>query len=621
MDHRLLYYYNRELQYLRELGGEFARQFPKIAGRLGLEAFECADPYVERLLEGFAFLAARVQLKIDSEFPRFTEHLLSMVYPHYLAPTPSMAVVKFSPNYRQGVLTEGFRLPRGSVLRSNLGRGEQTACEYRTAHQVTLWPVELVSVTHTAYLGDLGELSLPGKKQLRGALRFRFRTATGVPFCQLSMNEIALFLAGPEQMSMRMYELLFAGAQALAVRAPNGGEPCIVSHQPVRPVGFEDDEALLPFGPKSFQGYRLLHEYFALPSRYQLAELSGLLPGVARCTEPELEVIVLLDRHDPSVEAAVTPAHFEPFCTPAINLFPKRVDRIHLSDRQHQYHVIADRTRPRDYEIHSLTEVLGFGTHADVSREFRPFYASRERSTEQSSFYTIHREPRIATTRERAAGPRSSYAGSELFIALVDGDQGPFYSDLKQLAMSALCTNRDLPLMMSVGSGHTDFTLDSGAPVEAIRCVAGPSEPRPASAWGATSWRLVSHLSLNYLSIADSTEDRGAAGLREMLHLYGDFGSPVVRRQIDGVRSVSSSPIVRRLPTTGPLAFGRGLQITLECDETAFEGGSTFLFASVLERFFAKYASINSFSETVLRSVQRGELMRWPARIGGRAVG
>jgi type VI secretion system protein ImpG len=619
MDHRLLSYYNRELQYLRELGGEFGRQFPKIAGRLGLEAFECADPYVERLLEGFAFLAARVQLKIDSEFPHFTEHLLSMVYPHYLAPTPSMAVVKLHPNYRQGVLTEGFRIPRGSVLRANAGRGEQTACEYRTAHEVTLWPIELASVTHTADLGDLGELSLPGKNRLRGALRFRFRTATGIPFCHLSMNELALFLSGPEQMSMRMYELLFAGAQALAVRPPNG-EPSLVLNQPVRPVGFEDEEALLPFGPKSFQGYRLLHEYFAFPNRYQFAELSGLLPGVARCQEPELEVIVLLDRHDPSIEAAVTPAHFEPFCTPVSNLFPKRVDRIHLSDRTHQYHVVADRTRPRDYELHSLTEVLGFGTHTDVRREFQPFYACRERSPEQSSFYTVHREPRVATTGERGAGPRSSYAGSELFIALVDGDQGPFHSDLRQLAISALCTNRDLPLMMSVGTGHTDFFLDSGAPVEAIRCLAGPSEPRPASAWGATSWRLISHLSLNYLSITDSSENRGAAGLREILHLYGDFGSPALRPQIDGVRSVATSPIVRRLPTTGPLAFARGLQIALECDETAFEGGSVFLFASVLERFFAKYASINSFSETVLRSVQRGEIMRWPARIGGRAI-
>ena len=168
MDHRLLFYYNRELQYLRELGGEFARQFPKIAGRLGLEAFECADPYVERLLEGFAFLAARVQLKIDSNFHVSPRHLLSLVYPHYLAPTPSMAVVKVTPNHRQGQLNEGFFVPRGSALRSNVGRGDQTACEYRTGHDVTLWPIELASVGHVSNVGKLDELS-SGKERIQGA--------------------------------------------------------------------------------------------------------------------------------------------------------------------------------------------------------------------------------------------------------------------------------------------------------------------------------------------------------------------------------------------------------------------------------------------------------------------
>lgn len=622
MDNRLLAYYNRELTYLRELGGEFARQFPKIAGRLGLETFECADPYVERLLEGFAFLAARVQLKIDAEFPRFTEHLLTMVYPHYLAPTPSMAVVKLFPNHRQGVLTEGFRVPRGSTLRSNTGRGEQTACEYRTAHDVMLWPIELVNVTHTPYVGDLVTAPLPGKRPLRGALRFRFRTVTGAAFSELSMNAVTLFFSGPEQISMRLYELVFAGAQALAVRDPaSPNRPALVVDRPVRPVGFEDDEALLPYGAKSFQGYRLLHEYFVLPSRFQFVELCGLAPGVGACDGPEIEIAVLLDRHEPSLEALVNPSHFEPFCTPAINLFPKRADRIHLSDRVHQYHVVADRTRPLDFEIHSLTEVTGYGTRADVRRDFQPFYACRERSAQQTAFYTVHREPRITASRTRAVGPRSTYAGSEVFVALVDGEQGPFYTDLKQLAVTALCTNRDLPLTMSLGAGKSDFFLDSGAPVESIRCISGPSEPRPPSAWGSTSWRLVSHLSLNYFSLLESSEREGVAAFKEILHLYADHGSPLLRQQIDGLRSISSSSIVRRLPAAQPLAFARGLSIALECDETAFEGGSAFLFAAVLERFFSKFASINSFTETVLRSVQRGELMRWPARIGGRAVG
>lgn len=621
MDHRLLTYYNRELQYLRELGGEFARQFPKVAGRLGLESFECSDPYVERLLEGFAFLAARVQLKIDAEFPQFTEHLLSLTYPHYLAPTPSMMVVKLLPKYQQAALKDGFEIARGTALRSATNRGELTACEYRTAHQVTLWPVELASVSHTAYVGDFGELDLPGKRRIRGALRFRFRTVAGTAMRELSMDELVLFLSGPEQVAMRLYELLLGGGQAIAAGPAAGSDPTLALERPVRPVGFEDEEALLPFGPKSFQGYRLLHEYFAFPQRYQFIKLAGLRPAVARCESSELEVTVLLDRYDPMLEASVTTEHFELSCTPAVNLFPKRLDRVHLTDRAQQFHVVADRTRPLDYEIHSLLEVTGIGTRAEARREFRPLYSCRERTVQERSHYTVHREARVKSSRERRVGPRSSYAGSELFISLVDGDTGPVSSDLKQLSLSGLCTNRDLPLTMSLGVGRTDFTVDTGAPVEAIRCLAGPSEPRPPVAWGATAWHLVSHLTLNHLSITDSSAEEGAVGLRQLLHLYSDFGETALRRQVEGLRSVASVPIVRRVPANGPLAFGRGIQVTLECDEAAFEGGSAFLFASVLERFFAKYAAINSFTETVLRSVQRGELMRWPARIGGRAIG
>jgi type VI secretion system protein ImpG len=620
MDRRLLSYYNRELQYLRELGGEFARQFPKIAGRLGLEAFECADPYVERLLEGFAFLAARVQLKIDSEFPRFTEHLLSLAYPHYLAPTPSMAIVKVTPNHRQGQLDDGYSVPRGSALRSHVGRGDQTACEYRTGHDVTLWPIELVSVEHVSNVGKLHELKLPGKKRIQGAVKFRFRTLTGVPFKNLTLDNLALFVAGPEQFSLRIYELLLAGAQALVVRAPNSDDLAVVLDNPVCPVGFEDEQALLPFGAKSFQGYRLLHEYFSFPTRFQFVQLTGLRTGIARCAEPELEVVVLLDRHEPFIESAIGAANFELFCTPAINLFPKQLDRIHLNERQHEYHVIADRTRPRDFEVHSLTEVEGVGTRAQNQQVFRPFYASRERSEQDSAYYTIHREVRITSEREKRDGPRSTYSGSELFIALVNREQGPFLSDLRQLSIAGLCTNRDLPLTMSVGAGPADFYLDSGAPVDTIRCIAGPSEPRPPTAWGASSWRLVSHLSLNYLSITDNNPEAGAAALRQLLQLYGEFGAPSMSRQIEGVRSVTSASIVRRIRTPGPLAFGRGVEITLDCDESAFEGGSAFLFSAVLDRFFAKHASLNSFTELVFKSAQRGESMRWPPRIGRRAI-
>ena len=267
--------------------------------------------------------------------------------------------------------------------------------------------------------------------------------------------------------------------------------------------------------------------------------------------------MVLLDRHDPVVERGVTAELVALHCTPAINLFPRRADRIHLTDRVHEYHLLADRTRPMDLEVHTVSEVVGFGNNAEAERTFAPFYSCTERSPHRpdAAFYTLHREPRLASSRQRRQGPRSTYTGSEMFISIVDGQQGPYHADLKQLSVQTLCTNRDLPLHMSVGEGSTDFHVESGAPVQSVRCVAGPTTPHESHAWGGTSWRLISHLSLNYLSITNSNEGEGAAALRELLQLYAHLADPAQARQIEGVRTIASVPIVRPLPVPGPGEF------------------------------------------------------------------
>jgi type VI secretion system protein ImpG len=273
-----------------------------------------------------------------------------------------------------------------------------------------------------------------------------------------------------------------------------------------------------------------------------------------------------------------------------------------------------------DYEVYSVTEVVGYGTSGDEKQDFLPFYAAHDRSAaeDKSAYYTVHRQPRMLSTKQRAQGARSSYVGSEIFLDLVDPTEAPHRTQLKQLAVDTLCTNRDLTLHIPIGQRSSDFILETGAPVEAVRCLAGPTPPRPSYAHGDPTWRLISHLSLNYLSITDSANGGGALALRELLSLYGNASDPIVRKQIDGVRSVSSQSATRRLPISGPVAFGRGLEVILTLDETAFEGMGVFLLGAVLERFFAKYVSINSFTETALKSVQRGEIVRWPARLGRR---
>jgi type VI secretion system protein ImpG len=622
MNPLLLKYYNRELEHLREMGGEFAREYPKIAGRLGLDAFDCMDPYVERLLEGFAFLAARVQLKLDAEFPGVTQHLLELVYPAYLAPTPSMAVVKLQPDLGEGALADGFRVPRHTLLRSAAAKGDQTPCEYRTAHEVRLWPLALESVEYSPHAGDLAKIDVPVRQNVKSGIRFRLRTTAGLKFEELSLERLPLFLRGVAEIPMRIYELIVAHSVGLvAVPGPaSAGRPEFVGRDGVRQAGFENEDALLPYDARSFQGYRLLHEYFALPGRFMFVELGGLGPAVRRSAGSTLEIIVLLDRSEPALKSEIDASRFELFCTPAVNLFPKRGDRIHLDPGRYEYHVVPDRNRPLDYEIYRIEEVTGHGTGKGSSQPFLPFYAFDNRSHRDRprAYFQTRRAPRVLSAKERDAGARSRYVGSEVFLALSDADHAPFRDDLKQLAVQLLCTNRDLPLQMPVGKGKTDFTLESGAPVESVRCVAGPSVPRPSWAEGDTTWRLISHLSLNYLSVVEGQEEKNAAALRELLLLYADENDRATHKQIEGVASVRSRPVIRRLPFQGPIAFGRGLEVSLAFDEAAFEGTGMFLLGAVLDRFFAKYVTMNSFTETVVGSTNRGEVMRWPVRIGRR---
>ena len=620
MNEQFLQYYNKELQFLREMGADFAREFPKIAGRLGLDTGTddiCRDPYVERLLEGFAFLAARVHLKLDAQFPTFTQSLLETVYPHYLAPTPSMALVQMTPDLGEGELSEGYQIPRGTVLRSLTGPEDATPCEYRTAHEATLYPVE---VTEVQYLSrGLDTLSLPENCTGRAALRIGLRSMTGDPFQEIALDSLTFYLGGVGAQPMRLYEQIFAHCCGVVARevGEKGRPNQLLDPQTVAQVGFDDQESLIPYEARSFQGYRLLHEYFAFAQRFMFVRVEGLRPAAARCEGPEMEVILLFDRVQAELEGRVDESHCRLFCAPVINLFPRRAAPIFVEERFHEFHVVPDRTAPLDYEVYRVSKVTGSGRTREVRREFLPFYALRHgsaRSGDDGAYYTVERRRRVLSGREKQFGTRSSYVGSEVYVSLVDGEAAPYHPDLRQLHAEILCTNRDLPLQMPLGLGTTDFTLEQKLPITSVRCVSGPTRPQPAHLGGSAAWRAISHLTLNYLSLTDTEGGSGAAALHELLSLYCAAGETDKVRQIQGINAVKSREIVRRV--SGPIAFARGLEVELTLDEAAFEGTGAFLIGAVLERFFAEYASINSFTETVIQSVSRGEMMRWPTRPG-----
>src|SRR5262249_48443803 len=306
MDPRLLQYYNLELQHLRETGAEFAQQFPKIAARLGMHGLEVADPYVERLLEGVAFLAARVQLKIDAEFPRFTQALLEIVYPHYLAPTPSMLVAQLNPDVNDPTLGTGPRVPRGTTLSGLQGADDATACDFRTAHDVTLWPLEIVSANYFSFAPDLPLNTLPIARSIRGGLRIRLKT-TGMKVAQTAIDRLPFYLGGRDDVANKLYELTLATPLGVLVWPSKSPTPRaeFLPASSVRPVGFTDAEALLPVTLRSFQGYRLLQEYFSFPQRFRFFELAGLSRALRRVDSEHVELVVLFGRGDAALESVV----------------------------------------------------------------------------------------------------------------------------------------------------------------------------------------------------------------------------------------------------------------------------------------------------------------------------
>ena len=625
MDPGLLRLYNDELTHLREVGAEFAAEFPKIASRLSMDGVEVTDPYVERLLEGFAFMAARVHLKIDAEHPRLVQHLLETVYPGFLSPVPSMLIARMRPDPLDPNLVRGFSVPRHSALTSELVRGQNTRCEFRTAHDVTLWPIEIETVQYFSHAPDLSLTRLPVNSPIRGGLRVRLKAHGGCKFSQLPLDRLALYVAAPDDVAYRLHELVLGaglgswvggvGANA-AGRAPAQG---FADGASVRQLGFEDDQAMLPETLRGFSGHRLVQEYAAMPQRLMFFEVGDLARRLALVDAAEAEIVLLFSRGEAALESLVNAASLALFCTPAVNLFTKRLDRIQLGPGAWEHHVVPDRTRPMDFEVHALESVTGYGTGLVAEQRFLPLYATfHDAARNHGAYYTVRREPRLLSARQRVEGPRSAYIGQEVFLSLVDPNNAPLREDIRQLSLTALVTNRDLPTLLP-GSSST-WVLDGAGPAGRIETLRGPTRPVQRLARGDAGWALVSLLTLNHLSIAGVDGARAASALRSLLALFGPEQDPAWTKQVDGIQAVNARSVVRRLPFPGPLTFGCGVEVTATVDEMGFQGGSAFLLGTVLDSFFARQASANSFCETVLRSASRGEILRCQPRIGARAA-
>ncbi len=605
-------YYTSELAFLREMGAEFAERYPKVAGRLLLGQDTCDDPHVERLLEGFAFLTARVRRKIDDEFPEITDALFQILYPHYQRPLPSTSVVQIQPGPDGTGLLAGYTVDAGSRLLSADVGGVR--CSYQTVYPVTLWPITVESAVIESDLADV-----PGAPaEAVALLRLRLRCFEKVNFAQLPLADpkfrLRFYLDGSPTVVYPLYELLFNHVCSLRVRDASDRGPLSrgieLAAPALEPVGFGRDEGVFPYPERSFPGYRLIQEYFACPEKFLFIDVAGWQVLKTRSPGESVELLFFLNKV-PAAAVKVQPQTFRLGCTPIVNLFSMSCEPIRLDQTRFEYRVIPEVDHPWAYEVYSIDEVTSAGAYLENVLTYEPFYSLRHATgaAERPSYWFASR--RVPESR--------SESGSEVYLSFVNADFRPDIPATEGLGVQATCTNRDLPSRLAFGGNQGDFELQAHGTVGRIaRCLKKPTPAlRPRTGHGA-QWRLISHLSLNHLSLTES--GGGVEALREILRLYDLADSAASRHQIGGIAKVSSRSVAGRAPgRIGPVAC-MGTEVTVEFDLEQYVGSGVFLFASVLERFLGMYATINSFSQFVATTRQEGLFKRWPPRAGDRTL-
>ena len=651
MNREFLAFYNQELAVLREQAAEFAQEYPGVAERLGGLLSDRTDPMISGLLEGAAFLAARVQLKIKHEFSDFTTNLIDQLTPQYLAPTPSFLLTEIAPKFGDPALREGRAIPRGAVFEATYREVERSiACRFTLAAPVTQWPFDLTRAEYITSPAPLQALLPASGVEAAAGLRLQFTVRAAARREDEPKDEEAakkpefwanrcrarslrFHLLGPESDAVALYEQMFARCRGVYFRHLDSfGDPVGIRGQAemLRQIGFDEDEALIPNDLRLFRGFDILREYLTFPRKFLGFDLTGLEKIMPRLEAKTFDVIFAFDEVNPRLAAAVRPEMFSLYSAPAVNLFEKRLDRVPVVSNAFEYHVVADRSHPIDYEVNRILDVFAHVAGSPDKTPVAPLYSAAAGYSRTGLCYTVRRLPRRRTSHEARFGRKSDYTGTEVFLSLGQRGDPEDQQRVAELSLRALCTNRHLADRLPVGQGGADFRLLDDTTLE-LRCIAGPTRPRepPMTAMsgktenastGEVAWRLVNMLSLNHLGLLDRSPEEGAVALRETLILFADLSDGATERRIQGVRSLTAKAVVRRIRTPQGAAAARGLELTVLIDDKAFEGSGAFLMGAALDRFFGEYVAINHFTQTVIRTTERGEIMRFAPRLGVRSV-
>ena len=614
MREELLEYYERELTWLRQMGGEFARKYPRVAGRLLLDPDRCDDPHVSRLLEGFALLAARVHRRIDDDFPEISESLTRMIHPGYLRPIPAMTIVECLPDPAQGRKIAGMKVPKGTPLVTK-ATVEGLPCRFQTAYDVDLWPFSVVS----AEWRQPERMQRPPRAtvgvQAVAAARLRLRCQKDVVFSGLPLSRLRFHLAGDASVVYSLYELFSDKCIEIQLRDPKD-EKHLISLEPasLKIVGFDAEDNLLPFVRRSMDGHRLLQEYFAFPEKFLFFDLAGLEALGQSGFGEEAEIVFLFSSFERAerqqvLELGVNERTFRLGCTPAINLFTQSAEPILLSQTRHEYTIVPDSRHTTAMEIFSIEEVIASNPRLRQSVVLEPMHAYRyqTRNREELAFWVANRHRNEFGEREP----------STMTISVVDLTGSFTEPEADVLMVKALCTNFDLPSRFQFGSDTGDFEATGYPAAKTVTALRRATASINPSGGKEHFWRLISMLSLNYLSL----NEEGRTAIQEILRLHNMSDSTASENQVGSILKMKSAPGFALVDSAYGLIPARGTQVEMDFDEQQFAGTGLYLFAAVLDRFLASYASMNSFSQLTARSSLRKEpLGKWPPRAGTQAL-
>jgi len=606
MADELLPYYEKELAYIRQMGAEFSTEHPKIAGRLGINAETIEDPHVSRLIEGFAYLNARIQHKLDDDFPELSDALLEVLFPHYQRPIPSMSIVQFVAS--EDKLEATYKLPENTLLETEQFGGE--TCRFSAVYATQIHPFK---ITDASFLGR--PFSTPGSDNLKGSagvLKLSLKTFNeDINFAENKPERIRLYLKGQPQHINPLYELLLNNCQAVVMaKNETDSNPITMASNIIKPVGFNVDEGLLPYPDSSFIGYRLLTEYFTFPEKFMFIDLEGFADKIPDDAQDTLEFYIYLGETDVELEHNISVDTFQLGCSPAVNLFEHRADPIKLDHTNTENQIIPDARRPTGYEIYAVNKVTASNSAGD-KETYLPLYGTNHESHDQENhayWFTQRRNAKMGTYLRDD--------GSDVFISLVDLYFNPNNPDDRTLNLETICSNRDQPAKLPFSNDQPRLQcVNSAPPCEKIRCLTQPSITVRPSMRNNARWRLISHLSLNHLSITG--RDDATNALKEILRLYDFKDSSTNRAQIESIVSVSTRAISAPLTIDGRATLCRGIEIEIELDDSQLTGSSGYLFATILEHFFALYCSLNSFTRVLVKLKNKeGYLKKCPPRAG-----